>query len=138
VIAACRPTTDERERLQSWLVSDDGKSKQRRAERRRPGPLRVDLSSGDFGTLIDLSEFGALLELPTHNPVDSHLQFDLQSEQGAVSLQGRVVRSTPRYETSFRVTWTEPTSYHVAVEFFDLGSQCAMTLKDVLKGPGTT
>ena len=119
-------------------MSEEGKSKQRRAERRRPGPLRVDLPSGDYGTLVDLSEFGALLELPTPNAVDSHLHFDLQSEHGAVSLQGRVVRSTPHYETSFRVTWTEPTSYHVAVEFFDLGSQCAMTLKDLLKRPGAS
>jgi hypothetical protein len=27
----------------------------------------------------------------------------------------------------------EPASYHVAVEFFDLEGQCAITLRDVLR-----
>jgi hypothetical protein len=123
-----------------WLTDTIGRElseqdypKERRAARLRPGPLRVDLQSGGTGTLVDLSEFGALLDLPTPNDVDSHVSFDLHWENVPVRLHGRVVRSTPRYEGPWRIAWTEPASYHVAVEFFDLAAQCATTLRDLLQ-----
>lgn len=119
--------------VQSEPVLEPGKAKQRRAERLRPGPLRVDIEAGDSGTLVDLSEFGALLDLPTPGVVSSVLTFDLHWDGIPVRLHGRVVRSTPNYDGPSRVAWMEPASHHVAVEFFDLAAQCAITLQDVLQ-----
>jgi hypothetical protein len=117
-------------------VSDQEKSAQRRGKRVRPGPLRVDIPPGRSGTVVDLSESGALLELPAPADVNSHLSLDLHWEGIPVRLQGRVVRSTPCYEGASRVAWVDPAGYHVAVEFFDLAAQCAMTLREVLQKAG--
>jgi hypothetical protein len=114
-------------------LPDDRQPKQRRAERLRPGPLRVDIDSGRSGTLVDLSEYGALLDLPAPKEVNSQLSFDLHWDGHPVRLHGRVVRSHPCYEGGSRVVWMEPASYHVAVEFFDLEAQCTVTLRDVLR-----
>lgn len=112
---------------------EPGKARQRRAERLRPGPLRVDIEAGSSGTVVDLSEFGALLDLPAPGEVNTQLAFDLHWDGIPVRLHGRVVRSTPNYDGASRVAWLEPASYHVAVEFFDLVGQCAITLQDVLQ-----
>lgn len=93
----------------------------------------MDIESGTSGTLVDLSEFGALLDLPAPGDVNSHLTFDLHWEGIPVRLHGRVVRSMPNYDGAARVAWMEPASYHVAVEFFDLAAQCTTTLHDVLQ-----
>ena len=114
-------------------VSQPEKPTQRRGQRVRPGPLRVDLHSGSSGTLIDLSESGALLELPAGQPVGQRVSFDLHWDATTILMHGRIVRSTPRYEGSWRVEWMEPASYHVAVEFFDVAGQCATTLRDILR-----
>jgi hypothetical protein len=117
-------------------VSVPEKSPQRRGRRVRPGPLRVELESGSSGTLIDLSESGALLELPAPERVGSRISFDLHWDATPVAMLGRVVRSTPRYEGSWRVEWMEPIHYHVAVEFFDLAAQCTTTLRELLRKAG--
>ena len=119
-------------------MSREGRTTQRRAARLRPGPLRVELASGRSGTLLDLSEFGALLDLPAPEPVDRHISFDLHCDGGPVTLQGRVVRATPRYDGAWRVEWVEPLSYHVGVEFFDLAAQCATTLRVLLQKASET
>ena len=98
----------------------------------------MELASGRSGTLLDLSEYGALLELAAPEPVNSQISFDLHCEGGPVSLQGRVVRATPRYDGAWRVEWMEPQSYHVGVEFFDLAAQCATTLRALLRKAGET
>jgi hypothetical protein len=106
----------------------------RRSKRVRPGPLRVDVGEGRSGTLIDLSELGALLDLPVPQEVDSYASFDLHADEGMVTLHGRVVRCTARYETPWRVAWEdpEPATYHVAVEFFDIVAHSATTLREIL------
>jgi hypothetical protein len=110
----------------------------RRSKRVRPGPLRVDVGEGRSGTLIDLSELGALFELPAAQEVDSYASFDLHADQGIVTLHGRIVRCTPRYETPWRVAWEdpEPAAYHVAVEFFDIVAHAATTLREILNTAG--
>jgi hypothetical protein len=114
-------------------VSQSEKPTQRRAERVRPGPLRVDIHGGPSGTLVDLSEFGALFELPAAQPVGSKISFDLHWDATPILMHGRVVRSTPRYEGSWRVEWMEPDNHQVAVEFFDLAAQCTTTLRELLR-----
>ena len=86
--------------------------------------------------MIDLSEYGALLELSAPEPVGSRISFDLHWGDVPVPMHGRVVRSTPRYEGSWRVEWMEPINHHVAVEFFDLAAQCTTTLREVLRKAG--
>jgi hypothetical protein len=114
-------------------LSDQGSPiERRRAKRLKSGPLRVVLETGTSGTLVDLNEFGARLELPASQDVNSRLAFDLHWEGVTVRLQGRVVRSTPYFDDEARLTWGEPASYHVALEFFDLASECAITLHDVV------
>ena len=85
------------------------------------------------GTLLDLSQFGALLALSSAHLINSRLTFDLYWEGIPVQLNGRVVRSTACYDGVERLTWDEPSSYHVAVEFFDVTAECAMTLHDVVR-----
>jgi hypothetical protein len=116
-------------------VSDQGSPlERRRAKRLKSGPLRVVLETGPTGTLVDLNEFGARLDLPAPQDVNSRLTFDLHWEGVTVRLQGRVVRSTPHFDDEARLTWGEPASYHVALEFFDLAAECAITLHDVVFG----
>ena len=107
-------------------------TEQRRAERRRPGPLPVDLDPGPTGTLLNLSEYGALLDLPLAGVLHTQISFDLRLETGPVRLHGRIVRSTPHYDPMWRIEWLAPVSYHVAVEFIDLTSQSVTTLQQLL------
>jgi hypothetical protein len=104
----------------------------RRAERIRAEPLRVLVHGGPEGVLLDLSEFGAKLELPTSPAPESRVTLDLIWRDVPVRLNARVVRSTASFADQSRLTWGEPTSYHVAVEFFDVSAECAMTLHDVV------
>jgi hypothetical protein len=99
----------------------------------------VALQSGPDGTLLDISESGALLDLATPEPVGSHIVFDLYCDGGPVTLQGRVVRAIPRYDGAWRVEWQEPDSFHIGIEFFDLAARCATTLRELLrKASGTS
>ena len=104
----------------------------RRANRVKSGPLPVVLETGASGTLVDLNEIGACIELPAPQDVHGRVSIDLNWEGVTVRLQGRVVRSTPYFDEVARLTWGEPASYHVALEFFDLAAECAITLHDVV------
>ena len=83
--------------------------------------------------MIDLNEFGALLDLPAPQAVGAQVAFDLEWNDSPIRLHGRVVRSNPRYDGESRVTWLEPVSYRVAVEFFDLAAQATTTLRELLR-----
>jgi hypothetical protein len=100
--------------------------------------LRVDIQAGPSGTLVDLSEYGALLELPEPQAVGGSISFDLHWDGTPILMHGRIVRSSPRYEGSWRVEWMEPVSHQVAVEFFDLAAQCTTTLRELLRKAGET
>lgn len=105
----------------------------RRANRVRSGPLPIEVVDGPQGTLVDINEFGARMELPTPMDAASSVTFDLYWKGVPIRLQGRVVRSAPCWDRDRRVTWGEPASYHVAVEFFDMAAQCAVTLLEAVK-----
>lgn len=62
----------------------------RRAERVRPGPLRVRLHRMCEGNLIDISEFGALVQLSCAPAPEKHLT--LQLEWNDETLRIRTVR----------------------------------------------
>lgn len=105
----------------------------RRANRVRSGPLPIDVVGGPRGTLVDINEFGARMELPVPMDVSARLTFDLYWKGVPIRLHGRVVRSAPCWDRDSRVTWGEPTSYQVGVEFFDVAAQCAVTLLEAVK-----
>jgi hypothetical protein len=116
-------------------VSDDGRRRlhPRGQGEHEPRPLRVDVHAGPSGVLLDLSNLGALMELPTPNDVNSELAFDVCWEDSRVRLHGRVLRSTPCYDRQSRVTWGEPASYRVAVEFFGGASPRSTALQDLVR-----
>jgi hypothetical protein len=108
-----------------------------RGERRRgiriESALRVEVTQTVVGTLVDLNEFGALIDLPAPFEPDSRLSFDVFWEGSPIRLHGRVVRSTPSYERDSRLTWGEPSGYHVAVEFFDTATQSVIKLHQAVQ-----
>ena len=104
----------------------------RRTDRVKPGPLPIITEDGERGTVVDLSELGALIELRAPRKVGGILFFYLTWNGTAVSVHGRVVRSSAIYDSD-RVVWADPDSYHVGVEFFDLAATAAETLQQVKK-----
>jgi len=89
------------------------------------------METGAKGSLVDLSEYGALLDLPGPAGIGSHVGFDLHWDASSVRLQGRVVRCSP-VDDMDRVAWAEPTSYHVAIDF-DLEARDTVRLQDLLR-----
>ena len=108
-------------------------SERRRVPRLQPGPLRVEVSATCRGTLVDISELGALLELSDGHPVNAAITFRLEGPAGPLTLHGRVVRSTPTFAKAERSVWVEPSGYHVAVEFASLTDGGEKTLAALLQ-----
>ena len=88
----------------------------RSAERVRPGPLRVRLHRLCQGILIDISELGALIRLPTEQVLEKPITLQLEWKDETVPLPARVVRSTP-HRVQSRNAVLARTEYDVAVEF---------------------
>jgi hypothetical protein len=116
--------SDASKRADAGSVPPDGISERRRAGRFRPGPLRVQMDTGASGTLVDLI-------LPAACDVGRVVSFTLRLADGDVRLHGRVVRCSPSYEEAWRMEWVEPSSYKVAIDFFDLDAQCLTTLQEL-------
>jgi len=106
--------------------------KGRRADRLSVGPLHVQVHPRGAGTLVNINEFGALLNLQEPADVGSYLSFDIHGEHGVVTLRGRVVRSTAVAERA-RLEWTDAAAYAVAVEFMELPEPAAAVRKLVRK-----
>ena len=87
---------------------------------------------GGTGTLLDLSEFGARIELPDP-PVSAFITVVLHTEGTILTLHGRVVRSMPQYDSPPMGRWMEPSSHHVALDFFDVDTHSATTLMEHLR-----
>ena len=103
----------------------------RRAVRIEPGPLRVRLSGKWDGILVDISEMGALVQLPVPQTVHSSITLDVEWEHATLQLSGRVVRSSPSPGEATR-TRTGLTDYYVAVEFEPLPGPSDAALKRLL------
>ena len=92
-------------------------AERRRAARVHPGPLRVRLLGRWEGVLINISQVGALVQLPIPQPVDTPITLDVEFEGATLQLAGRVVRSNPFPIGGLPEKPIARTDYYVAVEF---------------------
>lgn len=90
----------------------------RRAERVRPGPLRVRLHRACEGFLINLSETGALVQLPVAQAPQKLVTLQVEWGEVTLRLRARVVRSSPQRVELPTATLVR-SEYQVAVEFSD-------------------
>jgi hypothetical protein len=103
----------------------------RRAERVRPGPLRVRLQRSE-GILIDISGLGALVRLPLAQAPDKQLTLQLEWKDKTVKLPARAVRSTP-HRVELPTAVLARTEHHVAVEFRGLSKDAAAALTQIIR-----
>ena len=67
----------------------------RRSKRVRPGRLRVRLHRTCEGILVNISESGALVQVPSAMAPDRQVTVNLDIGETPFQLRGRVVRSSP-------------------------------------------
>ena len=104
----------------------------RRAARVKPGPLRVRFHRTCEGILIDISETGALVQLPSTPPALKQVTLQLEFEDVTVALQARVVRSNPHQLTLPTATLARP-ACHAALEFAELTSGAAAAVRHLVR-----
>jgi hypothetical protein len=81
--------------------------------------------------LIDISELGALVQLPVPQTIDAPITLELEWEHATLQLAGRVVRSSPSPAEEARMP-AGVTDYYVAVEFASVPHQLDTALKKML------
>jgi hypothetical protein len=104
----------------------------RRAARVQPGPLRVRLHRTCEGILVDISETGALVQVPSALAADKPVTLSLESPDMLLRLPGRVVRSIP-HQLELAAATLARKEYKVAVEFSELPSDQVEALRRLIK-----
>lgn len=105
----------------------------RRAARVEPGPLRVRLEGRWDGILVDISELGALVQLPVPQTVHTPITLEVEWEHATLQLACRVVRSSPSpFETPRPPRGMR--DYYVAVEFLNVPEESSPALKTIVSG----
>jgi hypothetical protein len=117
--------------MMSPALPPDGSSR-RRAERVRPGPLRIRLHRALEGILVDISETGALVQVPSAMAPDREVMLNLEAQDSVLQLRARVVRSNPHQVQLASATLARK-EYQVAVEFSDLPQEQVDALRRLLK-----
>ncbi len=112
--------------------SDPPEPSARRADRVRPGLLRVRLHRTCEGVLVDISETGALVQVPCAPTVDKPITLNLEVQDALLRLPARVVRSVPQQLQMAEATLAR-TEYKVALEFSDLPDDMAAALRRLIK-----
>jgi hypothetical protein len=97
-----------------------------------PGPLRVLLHRHCEGTLVDISESGALMKLPTALPPDKSVTLHIDWGEAMVPVRARVVRSVPQPLHLEGATLAR-SEHHIAVEFGDLSEEASATLRRIIE-----
>ena len=108
-------------------------SERRRAVRVRPGPLRVRLHRACEGILVDISETGALVQVPSSQATQKHVTLQVEWQDAVVPLRARVVRSMPQRVHLATATLARA-EYQVALEFSDITPAEAAFLKTMVRG----
>jgi hypothetical protein len=112
---------------------DERTDERRRAVRIKPGPLRVRLEGRWQGILVDISEAGALVQLPVPQTVHTPITLEVEWEHTTLQLAGRVVRSSPSpFDTPRPARGMR--DYYVAVEFLNVPDEIDPALKDIVRG----
>jgi hypothetical protein len=104
----------------------------RRAQRVSPGPLRVRLHRTCEGFLVNISETGALVQVPWSMTPDRQITLNLEVQDALLRLPARVVRSVPQPLQTAEATLRR-TEYKVALEFSDLPPDQVEALQRLLK-----
>lgn len=104
----------------------------RRAVRVRPGPLRVRLHRTCEGILVDISETGALVQLPSAQQPAKPITLHLEWQDVILLLHAHVVRSQP-HQLELPTATLARREYHVAVEFADMTREAASVLRTLLQ-----
>lgn len=108
-------------------------SERRRAVRVRPGPLRVRLHRACEGILVDISETGALVQVPSSQAPQKAVTVQVEWGDAVFPLRGRVVRSLP-HRVELATATLARAEYQVAVEFSDVTPDEATILKSIVRG----
>lgn len=103
----------------------------RKAERVRPGPLRVRVFRSE-GSLIDISLSGAFVRLPRLEAVDAEVTLIVDWDEKALLLRARVVRSVPQ-RVQLANAVLKRIEYHVALQFVGLPPETVTTLRELLR-----
>ena len=98
----------------------------------QPGPLRVRLHRTCEGILVDISETGALVQVPSSLAPDKPVTLSLESSDTLLRLPGRVVRSIP-HQLELAAATLARKEYKVAVEFSELPSEQVEALRRLIK-----
>ena len=78
-------------------AEEPAQADRRQAKRVRPGPLKVRLHRLCQGTLIDISEAGALVWLPIEQVPDKQVTLQVEWKGETVHLPARIVRVVSHY-----------------------------------------
>jgi hypothetical protein len=105
----------------------------RRAIRVRPGPLRVRLHRTCEGILVDISETGALVQVPSSQALQKHVTLQVEWHDVMVPLRARVIRSLP-HRVQLATATLARAEYQVALEFSDISPAEATFLKMMVRG----
>jgi hypothetical protein len=108
-------------------------SERRRAVRVRPGPLRVRLHRTCEGILVDISETGALVQVPSSQSPQKTVTLQVEWREAMLPLRARVVRSRA-HRVELATATLARAEYQVAVEFADLTPDEAVILKNIVRG----
>lgn len=108
-------------------------SERRRAVRVRPGPLRVRLHRTCEGILVDISETGALVQVPSSQAPQKQVTLQVEWRDAVVPLRARVIRSLPQRVHLATATLARA-EYQVALEFSDISPAEATFLKTMVRG----
>jgi hypothetical protein len=114
--------------MSNWF----GLPARRVAGRVRPRPISVELSNIGRGTLINISESGALVDISDPQNVGREVAFSLEWDRLRLDLRGSIVRCKLRQEGGGRLVWAEATSYEIAVRFAEMPASSAKILADVI------
>lgn len=106
----------------------------RRSKRVRPGPLRVRMYDSE-GSLIDISESGALVRLSVRQGRDVLMPFVLDWNDRSILLRGRVVRSLSQAVASASSALGR-TEHHVAFTFVNLPPESTMAVSELVQSVG--
>jgi hypothetical protein len=84
------------------------------------------------GILVDISETGALVQIPSSMTPERKIVLNLEADDALLKLPGRVVRSLPHQVRMAEATLARR-EYHVAVEFSDLPEEQVMALRRLIR-----
>ncbi len=108
-------------------------ARERRGEERvRPSPLRIRLHRTCEGILLDISDGGALVQLPSAIAPDKRVTLYLEWQGQTLSLDARIVRSTP-HQVELPGGVIARHEYRIGVQFLNLSQKTAAVVREIMQ-----